>query len=669
MCGICGVLALAGSLRLPPRAAERMIGVIRHRGPDEFGGWCGDSIFMGHARLSIIDPQGGQQPLSSGDGRCHITYNGEVFNYIELAAELEKLGHVFRTRSDTEVIVQAYLEWGPRCVDHFNGQFAFALWDEREQTLFMARDRFGICPLFVAVHDNNLLFASEIKSLKAYPGTDFTLDPAGMAEVLSYWANPAPGTCFSGVTQLPAGHYAVVRRQRRGAAAAHGLPDCLDVQRYWTPQFLPADRDCRHVPEGERREMAEGLREKLDRATSLRLRADVPVGTYLSGGLDSSVVTAIAHGIASGKLSSYGLGFAEASFDERRWQEMMSSRLGIRLNTVDIDGDELSSRFREIFWHTEAPLSRSAPAPLSALSRRVHDSGCKVVLTGEGADEVLVGYNIFREAKVRRFWQRDPDSTRRPELFTRLYPHAEKPPLGFLRSFYGKGLDDIADPLYSHRPRWRNMSAAGFLSAEARAAFAAGGSEERLLASLPDEFATWGPVARAQYLEMTIFMSGYLLSSQGDRMLMANSVEGRFPYLDHELAEYAAGIPASVKLQSLREKALFKDSVRDLVPAEIIARPKFPYRAPGNGSFSTDQGAQMVQEFLIDDESGWDLWQRSKVLALVDKWRAGRLSSTRDDQSFLAVLGGRMLQADFGRDFEQRVTALALRPGQIEWRV
>ncbi|MCP5109259.1 MAG: asparagine synthetase B, partial [bacterium] len=214
-----------------------------------------------------------------------------------------------------------------------------------------------------------------------------------------------------------------------------------------------------------------------------------------------------------------------------------------------------------------------------------------------GADEILVGYNIFREAKVRRFWSRDPDSSRRPLLFNRLYPYAERPPLSFLRRFYGRDLENVTDPFYSHRPRWHNTRAIDFLAADLQVAGAAEATEQRILASLPVEFTTWGPVARAQYLETTLFMSGYLLSSQGDRMLMANSVEGRFPFLDHNLAEYAAGIPVSAKLQSLREKALLRSSVADLVPDAIVNRPKHPFRSPGSSCFTTPEGREIVAEF------------------------------------------------------------------------
>ena len=254
MCGICGVLSLEGPLALPEQTPERMVGVMRHRGPDEFGAWRDCSIFMGHARLSIIDLESGQQPMPSRDGRFWITFNGEIFNYIELARELEGLGHVLRTRSDTEVIIHAYQEWGKRCVDRFNGQFALAIWDRNTRALFLARDRFGIRPLFLARHAGNLLFASEIKSLRAFPGFTPKPDPALMAEVCTYWVNIPPATAFTEVVQLPPGHIAEVDDR----TLAEGGPDllgCLKLERYWHPTFLPAADDHRFVPGEEIRTM------------------------------------------------------------------------------------------------------------------------------------------------------------------------------------------------------------------------------------------------------------------------------------------------------------------------------------------------------------------------------------------------------------------------------
>lgn len=669
MCGICGVLSLEGPLSLPDRTCERMIGVLRHRGPDEFGAWRDSSIFLGHARLSIIDLAGGQQPMTSGSGRCWITFNGEIFNYIELGRELAALGHTFHTHSDTEVIIHAYEQWGRRCVEHFNGQFAFAIWDRNNRRLFLARDRFGIRPLFMARHKGRFLFGSEVKALRAFPGFAPELDPAGLAEVCNYWVNIPPATPFQGVVQLPPGHTAVLD----GATLAAGGPDllgCLQTERYWHPGFLPAREDHRFVSAAETAAMAGQVREKLTEAAVIRLRADVPVGAYLSGGLDSSTTAALIHRHTDHRLKTFSVGFADPAYDETSWQHAMARHIGTEHVTVKVDAEDIAGRFREVVWLTETPILRTAPAPLHALSGLARSERFKVVLTGEGADEVFAGYNIFREAKVRRFWSRDPGSQARSRLLTRLYPYLAQSPPQFLRKFYGQGLDRPEEPFFSHRPRWNNTAAvAGFLADQTAADLAVRAAEQRLAARLPAAFAGWGPVARAQYLEMTTFMAGYLLSSQGDRMLMGNSVEGRFPFLDHQLADFAGTLPASAKLQSLREKALLKQSVADLLPDNILSRPKQPYRAPDSVSFATPAGRQLVEEFLLDQgRPGWELWRPGQVAALVRKWQAGKVTSVRDNMSLVAVLSGRLLQADFGPEFENRVQGTALAADEIEWR-
>jgi asparagine synthase (glutamine-hydrolysing) len=636
MCGICGVLALEGPLSLPEEAPRRMIGVMRHRGPDEFGAWRDDSIFLGHARLSIIDLEGGQQPMPGPRGRHWISFNGEIFNYVELAAELEALGHVFRTSSDTEVILHAYQEWGEACVERFNGQFAFAIWDRHQRQLFLARDRFGIRPLFLTRHEGKLLFASEIKALAAFPGYSLQPDSGSMAEVFTYWVNIAPATAFAGVYQLPPGHTATIDGDSVDGAQ-EGWPGCLKLKRYWTPSFLPADEDRRFVSHNEAEKLAGQVREKLVDAAVIRLRADVPVGAYLSGGLDSSATAALIHHHTDHHLKTFSVGFEDPDFDETWWQHTMARHIGTEHVTVRVDSPDIARRFRQVVRHAETPILRTAPTPLHALSALARREQFKVVLTGEGADEVFVGYNIFREAKVRRFWSRQPDSQLRPLLLTRLYPYLAQSPPQFLRRFYGQGLTETGDAFYSHRPRWRNTGAvAGFLAAAEDNSHALAGAEERLAASLPAEFQTWGAVARAQYLEMTTFMAGYLLSSQGDRMLMGNSVEGRFPFLDHNLADFAGTLPASVKLRSLSEKALLKMSVAGMLPGNILSRPKQPYRAPDSASFRTEEGEALVQEFLTPEQGpGWELWDSNKVAALVRKWRSGRLTSARDNMAFV----------------------------------
>jgi len=648
-----------------------MIGSLRHRGPDEFGAWRDQSCFLGHARLSIIDLASGQQPLTGEDGRHWITFNGEIFNYPELTRELEKLGHVFRTRSDTEVIVHAYQEWGERCVERFNGQFAFALWDRSARQLFLARDRYGIRPLFVARQGNVLLFASEMKALFTWPGVDRELSPSRLAEVFTYWTPIAPGTVFDQVAQLPPATTAVCLGPGRVQEPPPApLPDCLSIRRYWEPTFLPAREDAQHPDRQARQRMVEEVREKLERAAVIRLRADVPVGAYLSGGLDSSATTALIQHCTDNRLHTFSVGFTDRDFDESQWQKAMVAHLGTDHHSIKVDGEGIATRFADIIWHTELPILRTAPAPLHALSGLVKQHGWKVVLTGEGADEVFCGYNIFRETKVRRFWSRQPQSPHRPLLLTRLYPYLAQSPPQFLQRFYGQGLDRPDDPLFSHRPRWQNTGMmTTFLEPAALAPLESGEPEARLLADLPPEFAEWGPVARAQYVEMTTFLAGYLLSSQGDRMLMGNSVEGRFPFLDHELADAVLAMPAAARLPLLKEKELLKDAVADLLPPAILQRPKQPYRAPDSAAFATEIGQAVVADALGPDAlDAAGFWLPERVASLRRKWEAGKLTSARENMAFIGVLSTQLLARGFGPDLAARLDQDTLAPDELVWR-
>lgn len=674
MCGICGVMALEGRLELPEGLPERMVGSLRHRGPDEFGAWRDDACFLGHSRLSIIDLAGGQQPLSGEDDQHWIVFNGEVFNYPELTAQLQARGHVFRTRSDTEVIVHAYQEWGDRCVERFNGQFAFAIWDRPRRRLLLARDRFGILPLFVARSGRHLLFASEVKALFAWPHLERRLDPERLAEVFTYWACLSPATPFVQVAQLPPGTTAVCDldcgRGSPAPAAPAPLPAGLHVRRYWQPRFLDARDDARHPDPAATAAMAREVRDRLEQASIIRLRADVPVGAYLSGGLDSSATTALIQSTTRNRLRTFSVGFADAAYDESRWQQAMVQHLGTEHSATMVDADDIATRLDAVMWHAESPILRMAPAPLLKLSGLVREHGWKVVLTGEGADEVFAGYNIFREAKVRRFWARQPASQRRPRLLTRLYPYLQQSPPQFLARFYGQGLDRPEDLLFSHRPRWQNTGMmTTFLVPEALRALQAGEPEARLLDSLPDDFRRWGVVARAQYLEMTTFLAGYLLCSQGDRMLMGNSVEGRFPFLDHEVAEAALAMPAAARLPLLQEKALLKQAVADLVPAEIVQRPKQPYRAPDGESFRGEVGRLVVAEALGPHAvAAAGFWQPDRVASLRRKWEAGSLTSARENMAFIGVLSTQLLAQAFGASFDDRLAATRLDAGALRWR-
>jgi len=641
MCGICGFasasLAPAGPA-LDARLIERMIGRLSHRGPDGSGWYRDESAALGHARLAIIDQEGGVQPLSNEDGSIWITFNGEIFNYVELGNELRSKGHVFRTASDTEVIVHAFEEWGERCFERLNGQWAIALWDRRRRRLVLSRDRMGVRPLYYAARPGRIVFASEVKAIFADASIERALDPAGIDEVLTFWCPVAPGTVFKGVSELEPGHYAVFEEGRLTDAA------------YYRNDFPEAGREeCQDLAENGRR-----LRERLIEAARLRfLRSDVPVGAYLSGGIDSSVTAAIIARYTSAPLRTFSLRFADAEFDEGAYQAEMARRLGTDHREVVVSGEDIANVFPEVVRHAERPLLRTAPAPLFILSRLVRQSGYKVVVTGEGADEVLGGYDIFREAKVRLFWARDPGSVKRASAVGLLYPWMERSPSkapSFARAFFGKNLDP-SDPAVSHRPRWdATGSIKALLSPEASRAIADLDAAARLVSRMPPESARWDPLSRAQWLEMTTLLPGYILSSQGDRMLMANSVEGRFPFLDPEVISLANGLPARHKLLGLDEKHILKREFADLVPDSILKRPKQPYRAPDAASFFGEAGRELIErvssEKALKEAGIFDPKTVAGLFAKCAKVGGGKMSNT-DNMRIVAVASTMLVHEQF----------------------
>jgi asparagine synthase (glutamine-hydrolysing) len=593
MCGIAGIVALREGVTGPSREQlATMAAAIRHRGPEEFGAYRDERAGLAHSRLSIIDLATGAQPLSNEDGTLWITFNGEIFNYIELREELERKGHAFRTRSDTEVIVHAYEEWGDDAFDRFNGQWALAIWNRVTRTLALSRDRLGVRPIYLCEHAGRLYFASEVKAIfAAEPGITRAFDPVGLDQVFTFWSTVPPRTVFAGVTELEPGHVSVFSSSERRDRA------------YWTPRF-PAGSDDEF--KGSLDDAAEATRAALEEATHLRMvRADVTVGSYLSGGLDSSLVAALAHRATSGRLKTFSLRFEDTEYDETPFQRLMVERLGSDHRAVVVTRGAIARAFPDVVYHAERPVLRAAPAPLFLLSALVRDAGIKVVVTGEGADEVFAGYDLFREAKVRRFWAHEPSSTWRPRLLERLYPYMARSPValqGMTRQFFGQGLTGWASPGFAHGPRWRSTSALKrLLSEEMRTSVATRDAVKELLDLLPHDFGGWSFLARDQYLEMRTLLAGYILPSQGDRMMMAHSVEGRFPFLDREVVSLGASLPSSFKLHVLDEKHIIKRVAKGLVPAEILERKKQPYRAPDAASFVSADAPGWVSDAMSPD--------------------------------------------------------------------
>jgi asparagine synthase (glutamine-hydrolysing) len=635
MCGIAGAVALTEAVTAPERALlARMCGAMRHRGPDEFGIYRDGRAGLAHARLSIIDLASGQQPLSNEDESLWLVFNGEIFNYVELRAELLEKGHRFRTQSDTEVIVHAYEQWGEAAFERFNGQWAVALWDRNKRELLLSRDRYGVRPLHYVEQGGRVYFASEVKVLFAAPEISRELDPVGLGEAFTFWAPIAPRTVFRGVHEVRPGH---LRIYRSGEVSER-------------PYFQPDYR--KHTGITRIEDAVFAVQEALDRAVSLRmLRADVPVGSYLSGGLDSSLVAALGKRAVGERFNTFSVRFEDAEFDETAYQRKVVERIDSQHHEVLVSRADIARVFPEVVLHAERPLLRTAPAPLFLLSKLVRDRGIKVVLTGEGADEMFAGYDLFREAKVRRFWARHPESTLRPRLLERLYPYLARSPVrqrALAKQFFGKDLARAHEPGFSHATRWSSTSALFRLfDPETRAALEGRDLVGELLASLPAEFLSFTPLSQDQYLECHTLMSPYLLSSQGDRMLMAHSVEGRFPFLDKEVIALANGLPDSFKLHVLDEKHVLKRLGRDVLPPEILARPKQPYRAPDAPSFFGAHAPAWVDEITAPEalaQAG--VFEPKAVGPLLHKCRTRDPSapfSNTDNMGVVGVLSTQLL--------------------------
>lgn len=628
MCGIAGI-ARAEPRGVAESTLTRMAAALHHRGPDGMGVYAGQRVGLAHTRLSIIDLAGGKQPLTNEDGRVVITYNGEVYNYLELRAELEAKGHVFRTKTDTEVLVHAYEQWGEAMLHRLNGQFAFAIYDRRHECVFLARDRFGVRPLLYAERHGSLYFASEVKAIFATGEVPAIPDPSGLDEVFTFWAARAPRTPFLGVRALQPGHFAMWRHGR------------LRVSQYYKLRYPGADEEPRGA--------IDTLDELMRTGVALRMRADVPVGGYLSGGLDSSITCRLAADLSPHDLRTFSVTFEDPQLDESGYQQMVAGQIGSRHAVQHIGPDEIARIFPDVIRHTETPLVRTAPAPLYLLSRLTRDRGIKVVLTGEGADELFLGYDLFKETVVRLFCLRQPTSRVRPRLFDRLYPYLTATRGGeFWRRFFLQA-GWPSDPLFSHLPRWLlTARIKDFYSKDMRVALLGGDPMAELRATLPEDFGSWDPVHRAAYLEMVTLLEPYLLSSQGDRMGMAHSVEGRFPYLDHRLFEFAASLPSGSKLRGLHEKDILRRWAGSVVPPAVQKRPKQPYRAPDAASFFGENRPDYVAELLdapAIEHTGF--FDPEAVAGLVRRCETGRAAGFAENQALVGILSTQLWHQEF----------------------
>jgi len=637
MCGIAGILNLVDGLPPDLTILRRMGAVLEHRGPDGFAIERDRHAGLVARRLAIVDVAGGHQPYRNEDDSVIAVFNGEIFNYLDLRQDLVQHGHRFLSHTDGEVLVHLYEEHGEALCERLNGQFAFALWDRCRRRLLLARDRLGICPLFYSIDGRRLWFASEIKGLFADPSLARRLDPHGVDHAFTFWAPIGERTAFANVKSLRAGHRAVVESGR------------LRSQAYWTLPVSAIERNGDDDRALDR--WAEELRHSLDQSVRLRLQSDVPVGTYLSGGLDSSALTHLAARAWSGRLKTFSIAFDDPVFDESWYQERMARAVDTEHHVVRCRGREIAAVFPAVIRHAEAPLVRTAPAPLYLLSQRARAEGIKVVLVGEGADEILLGYHLYKAVRAQE-WLAAGDASMSDESFLRrvlaydpyyhpaLVPEATARPAELYARLSGTALGGFG----VHELRWGHMAGAKSLYSHAmRETLVGADPRDELRLALPPDFESLPPMRRAQVLDVHTLLTGYLLAAQGDRMSMSHSVEARVPFLDHHLIELLARVPDSVKLRVLDEKHLLKRALGDRIPAEIAQREKAAYTAPAWSAFSSPAPEYLDDVLSPRSVEAAGCFDPGAVAGLLETCRRDPASVSDYFSAFVAVLSTQLL--------------------------
>lgn len=610
MCGIAGFLDLRATPA--PGVASRMTGAIRHRGPDDDGHYCDPRIAMGMRRLSIIDVAGGHQPIPNEDESLWIVYNGEVFNHAAVREQLEAAGHRYRTRSDTETILHAFEEYGEECVQRFRGMFAFAIWDSRRQRLFLARDRLGIKPLYYWWNGTTLAFASEIKALFAHPEIAARLNESAIPEYVAFGYTSAEETLFAGVRKLMPGHFLWLDASRPEPR--------LNIRRYWDAPFPQP---------GEPRPDSEWIaecRQRLEETVRMRLMSDVPLGMFLSGGVDSSAIAALVSRMIPKPLETFSVGYAESEYSELGYAAQAAAYLKTKHAEVRIGMDEFFGALPRLIWQEDEPISWPSSVSLYFVSRLAAQH-VKVVLTGEGSDELFAGYEryrhqLFNEAWMRRYrivpgplrqWLRRQvavtpllSADLRRKVGHTFLGRAETVESLYLDNFYcGFSQEEMA----ALRPG-RN----GANPYEAFRAF-----WDRVPAGL-------SPLARMLYADQKTYLVELLMKQ--DQMSMACSIESRVPFLDHTFVEFAARVPDHLKIRDGVQKYILKKAVEDLLPHEIVHRRKMGFPTPLRRWFRSAAAGPLFDRLIAPQSWMNEHFQRGHIAGLIARQQSGAEDAT-----------------------------------------
>jgi asparagine synthase (glutamine-hydrolysing) len=640
---MCGIAAFFSNGKpVSAQTLKRATNTLHHRGPDSLGIWMAPNrqVGLGHARLSIIDLASGDQPIANENERIHIIVNGEFYDFERQRRELEQRGHRFRTRSDSEIALHLYEEFGAHCVQHLRGEFAFVLWDETNQTLFAARDRFGIKPLYYAVHEGALYLASEVKALFA-AGV-----PARWDDEYFYQHAMGPAmpdrTLFDGVYQVPPGHCLVATRNG------------MRILRYWEFSY-PTAAELR----ADKRSEADCVQEfaaVFKEAVRLRMRADVPVGCYLSGGLDSCAALGFASRLSSAPIQAFTLTFDQAAYDEGEIAREMAAHAGANFHPIAIKQSDIAANFADAIWHSETLFSNGHGVSKYLLSRAVRNAGYKVVYTGEGSDEIFGGYVHFRADMLQHNSEgQDPAEVQR---LLRQLENANAVSRGLLMPDCDSGSLDSVERLLGFVPGCLRVFAA---QGQRRQQLFAGDFQQRFSGrdsarlfldgfDLPAVLQGRDPLNKSLFVWAKSFLPGYILNLLGDRMEMAHSVEGRVPFLDHHVVECVCRAPVSLKIKGMTEKYLLREAAKPFITDTVYRRQKHPFMSPPVTTAPTERFHEMLQDTLRGpDLASLPFYDQRKVVALLDQLPAmSEADRVSWDSVLMSVLSACVIQQRFG---------------------
>ena len=632
MCGIAGFIHNSISIEESKIRITKMINIIDHRGPDALCAIIGKKFSMATARLAIEKIREGEQPIVDENKRYVLSFNGEIFNYKDII-----LKYSFpkkKVDSEIKLLAKLFELKGVNFINEIEGQFAISIYDIVNDKLYLYRDRFGIRPIYYKYQNKKFLYSSEIKSIVAFEGVTPKTSLMSIASTSLFWSNIKNMTSFKDIFQIPPGNYLIFSNGK------------LEIKKYWNN---PISQNIKK-DEIDKKFKYEKLFRLIKDAVKRQIHGEVGFSSYLSGGIDSSIIAYLLTQIQKSPIDTFSVEFENKEYDESAAQQNIKKVINSNHFSLRISNKDIAENFEKVINHSECHLFRTAPVPMFLLSKYVKDMGHKVVFTGEGADEILLGYDLFGEVKIRKFWSKFPSSAIRPKLLKKLYYYLpqfqDSRYFEITKEFYKKNLTNIKDNFYSHQIRWDQYSMIKNFFHIDDGEYKKESLENDFLKSLPKNFKNLSMIRKAQIVEINTLLSGYLLSSQGDRMTMAHGVEGRYPYLDDIFTNALAEISSEIKAPGIKLKNVLRKAFVKHLPKKVIERPKFAYQAPEARVFFDDKKSLLIVNDFAENLSKQENLKNEPFLNLIKKFKDTNSSlrmSFRENMAFIIGLSEHFL--------------------------